>query len=89
MGSQRRGRVFDSSMCHNKNTIGEEGNGEAPHKANFPREKLRALSLFSAMLKIEYTKPSRSLSQKKFSMVLVSLGYTASQAQCMLQDRYL
>ena len=26
------GCEFDSSMCHNKNTIGEEGDGKSRHK---------------------------------------------------------
>ena len=52
--SQHRGNQFDSSMCHFKNSIGEEGNGKPTHKTHFPRKKLRALSLVSAMLKIEY-----------------------------------
>ena len=32
------GREFDSSMCHNKSPIGEEGNGKPHHKCQFPRK---------------------------------------------------
>ena len=35
--SQHRGCQYDSSLCHNKNAIGEEGNGKPPHKIHFPR----------------------------------------------------
>ena len=41
-------------MCRNKNAIGEEDNGKPHHKVHFPRKKLRALSLVSATLEIEY-----------------------------------
>ena len=34
--SYRRGCKFQSCTCHNKNTIGEEGNGKPPHKVHFP-----------------------------------------------------
>ena len=54
VNSQYRGIEFDSSMCHNKYTIGEAGNGKPPHKVEFPRKNSRALSLFSATLEIEY-----------------------------------
>ena len=30
-GSERRGCEFKSNMCHNKNAIGEEGNGKPIH----------------------------------------------------------
>ena len=36
--SQRRGFQSDSSMCHNKEAIGAEGNGNPPHKIHFPRK---------------------------------------------------
>ena len=36
------------------NAIGEEGNGKPPQKIHFPRQELRALSLASAKLEIEY-----------------------------------
>ena len=52
--SQHRGCQFDSSMCHFKNAIGEEGNGKPPQKNPLPKKKLRALSLVSAKLEIEY-----------------------------------
>ena len=47
------GYQFDSSMCHIKNAIGEEGNMKPPQKFHFPI-KLRALSLVSATLETEY-----------------------------------
>ena len=37
-----------------EHTIGEEGNGKPPHEFHLPRQKLRALSLVSATLKIEH-----------------------------------
>ena len=37
-----------------KKAIGEEGNGKPPHKIPSPRKKLRALSLVSATLEIDY-----------------------------------
>ena len=52
--SQRWGCQFESSMYDTKNAIGEEGNGKPPHDFHFPRKKLRALSLVSATLEIEY-----------------------------------
>ena len=56
--SKHRSCQSDSSMCcHNNSIIGEEGNGKPPHKLHFPRKKkkkLRALSLVSATLEIEY-----------------------------------
>ena len=36
--SHHKGCQFDSSMCHNKIAIGEEGNGKPPHEIHFPRE---------------------------------------------------
>ena len=51
--SENRGWQFESYKCHNKNNIVEEGNGTPPHKIYFFR-KLRALSLVSAKLEIEY-----------------------------------
>ena len=36
--SQHRGCQFDSSMCHNENIIGEEGNGKPSHEFHFPRK---------------------------------------------------
>ena len=36
--SHHRGCEFESSTCHNKNAIGEEGNGELPHKIYFRRK---------------------------------------------------
>ena len=47
------GYQFDSSMCHIKNAIGEEGNMKRPQKFHFPI-KLRALSLVSATLETVY-----------------------------------
>ena len=41
-------------MFHRKDTTGEEGNWKLPHEIHFAREKLRALSLASATLEIEY-----------------------------------
>ena len=35
--SQHKGCQFDSSTCHNKQAIGEEGNGKPPHEYHFPR----------------------------------------------------
>ena len=32
------GCQFDSSMYHNKSTIGEEGNSKPPHQTHFPRK---------------------------------------------------
>ena len=52
--SQHRGCQFDSPMCHFQNAISEKGNGKPPHEFHFLRTKLRALSLVSAMLDIEY-----------------------------------
>ena len=43
-------------MCHNRDTIGEEGNGKPPHTS--PLEKLRALPLVPAKLELEYARPS-------------------------------
>ena len=37
--SQHRGHEFDSFMRHNKNTIGEEGNGKPSHEFHYPRNK--------------------------------------------------
>ena len=34
--SYRRGCELESSMCHNKNAIGKEGNGKPPHKNPIP-----------------------------------------------------
>ena len=31
------GSEFESCKCHSKNTVGEEGNGEPPHKIHLPR----------------------------------------------------
>ena len=45
---------FDSSMRRYRNATGEEGNGKPPREFHFPRKKLRALSLVSATLEIEY-----------------------------------
>ena len=59
LGVHGQGRGEDSLVTgqyerlfarHNKNTIGDEDNGKPPHKIHFP-EKLRALSLVSAMPK--------------------------------------
>ena len=36
--SQHRGCQFDSSMCHNENIIGEEGNGKPSHEFHFTRK---------------------------------------------------
>ena len=52
--SQHRGCQFDSSIFHFEHAIGEEGNGKPPQEFHFPREKLRALSLASATLEMEY-----------------------------------
>ena len=52
--SHHRGFQFNSSMYHFQNGIGEEGNGKPSHEFHFPRNKLRALSLVSATLEIEY-----------------------------------
>ena len=52
--TRNAGVGFDSSVCHTESAFGEEGNGKPPHKIKFPRKRLRALSLASAMLKIEY-----------------------------------
>ena len=49
------GRAFESSTCHNKNTIGEEGNLKPPREIHFPR-KPGALPLFYTNLGIEYAK---------------------------------
>ena len=38
MQAQHRGWQFDSSMCHNINAIGEEGNGRPLHEFHFPRK---------------------------------------------------
>ena len=52
--SKCRGCEFESRTCRNKNTIGEEGNGKAPHEIQFASKELRALSMASAKLEIEY-----------------------------------
>ena len=36
--SQHRDCQLDSSICHSKNTIGEEGNRKPPHEFHFPRK---------------------------------------------------
>ena len=51
---QRRGCHFDSSMCHIKNAIGEEGNGKHLINSTSLEKKIRALSLVSATLEIVY-----------------------------------
>ena len=38
--SEHRACEFKSYMCHDKNTIGEESNGNPPHKVHFPGKKL-------------------------------------------------
>ena len=58
-GSERGVCVFDSCMCHNKNTIGDEGNGSHPIKSTSLAtgshlKRLRALSPASAKLEIEH-----------------------------------
>ena len=40
------GYEFDSSACHNRNNIGEEGNGKPPHKPSFPRKTQSRFSGF-------------------------------------------
>ena len=40
--SQHRGCHFDSSMCHFKDAIGEEGNGKPPHKNPLPKKKTQS-----------------------------------------------
>ena len=45
---------FVSSMCHNENVIGEEGNGKRSAEFHFYRKNSRALSLVSGTLEIEY-----------------------------------
>ena len=54
--SKRRDCESKSCTCHNKNAMREEANGKTPHKIHLPRKKLRALSLVSATLKIEYAR---------------------------------
>ena len=41
-------------MFHNSNVICKKSNGKPPRKVRLPRIKLRALSLVSVTLKIEY-----------------------------------
>ena len=51
-----------SPTCRIENAIGEEGRGKPPHEIHFPRKQLRALSLVSTTLEIEYaTRFSHSL----------------------------
>ena len=52
--AKHRGCQFEPCTCYNVNAIGEEGNGKPPHKIHFPGEKLRALSVVTAMLDVEY-----------------------------------
>ena len=52
--SKHRGCEFDYCTCRIKNAIGEEGSEKAPLEIQFRRKRLRALSLVSTMLKIEY-----------------------------------
>ena len=49
--NKHRGYEFEFHMYCNKNILGEEGNREPSH---FPSKKLRAQSLVSDKLKIEY-----------------------------------
>ena len=44
--SQHRGYQFDSSTCHNKNAIGEEGHWKPPHEFHFPRNTQSPFSGF-------------------------------------------
>ena len=55
-------------MCHNKNTIGEEGNEKPRHKIDFPRGELRSQSLVSVTLEMEYA--TQYLVQRSFDQWL-------------------
>ena len=50
--TQHRCCQFDSSTCHNKNAIGEEGNGKPPYEFHFPRKHSASRLWFLPRLKL-------------------------------------
>ena len=66
MDSKHKGCELEPCTCHNENTIGEKGNWRPHRKINFSSKNVRALSLVSAMIEIEYEMTSNRVNNGSY-----------------------